>query len=336
MKKFNILFLALLFFSQLQAQVGIGTTTPNANAVLEVVSTSQGVGFPQLTTAQRDVITSPAAGLVIYNTTTNCLNFYTPSGWNESCGAQSTGLIVGNGTCTNATIFSVSGCASVPGATVNDDTSTAEGIEYDWTGATGYIASNTTTQALVQIAGQCWYRINADKIPDVGEPTWVNSTDVGWNGYYTSGPYTNEGRLYQWSAAMNASTTERAQGICATGFHVPSDCEWMYLENAMGMSTAVQQTTGFRDNPVSGTGTGSHLSTLTEGATNKSGFSALLAGLRSTNGTFFYRTSYGFWWSSSASGASLAFRRYLATGARGVSRTAASRAYGFSVRCLKD
>jgi hypothetical protein len=73
MKKFNILFLALLFFSQLQAQVGIGTTIPNANAVLEVVSTSQGVGFPQLTTAQRDVISSPATGLTIYNTTTNAL-----------------------------------------------------------------------------------------------------------------------------------------------------------------------------------------------------------------------------------------------------------------------
>jgi uncharacterized protein (TIGR02145 family) len=110
----------------------------------------------------------------------------------------------------------------------------------------------------------------------------------------------------------------------------------MYLENAMGMSTAVQQTTGFRDNPVSGTGTGSHLSTLTEGATNKSGFSALLAGYRDTNGTFGSRSSFGYWWSSSASGASNAFFRFLFSGFRGVFRNAFDRAYGFSVRCLKD
>jgi uncharacterized protein (TIGR02145 family) len=251
--------------------------------------------------------------------------------------AQSTGLIAGNATCTNATI-SVSGCASVSGATVNDDTSTAEGIEYDWTGATGYIASNTTTQALVQIAGQCWYRINADKTPDGGDPTWVNSTDVGWNGYYTSGPFTNEGRLYQWSAAMNASTTERAQGICATGFHVPSDCEWMYLENAMGMITADQEASGFRDTPSSGTGTDSHLSTLTltADATNKSGFSALFAGHRNTGGGFSARNSNSYWWLSSASGASNAFSRSLHTGYRGVDRNASDIAHGFFVRCLKD
>ena len=55
------------------AQVGIGTNSPNANAALDVVSTTQGMLFPRMTTAQRDAISSPAKGLTIFNTTLNCL-----------------------------------------------------------------------------------------------------------------------------------------------------------------------------------------------------------------------------------------------------------------------
>ena len=56
------------------AQVGIGTSTPNASAELDVSSTTKGFLPPRLTAAQRDAITSPAVGLVIFNTSTNCLN----------------------------------------------------------------------------------------------------------------------------------------------------------------------------------------------------------------------------------------------------------------------
>lgn len=47
--------------------VGIGTTTPNASAVLDASSTSKGFLPPRMTTVQRDAIASPAAGLVIFN-----------------------------------------------------------------------------------------------------------------------------------------------------------------------------------------------------------------------------------------------------------------------------
>ena len=247
------------------------------------------------------------------------------------------GVITGNTYCAGATI-SVSGCASVTGVTLNDDPTTTEGIEYDWTGATGFIASNTTTRALVEIGGQCWYRINADKIPEAGEGTFKYYTDTGWNVYYTGGPFTNEGRLYQWSAAMNGSITERTQGVCAPGFHVPSDCEWMYLENAMGMSTSDQETTGWRDSSGTGPNSSSHLSALTVKATNKSGFSALYPGRGNTNGKFEHRTYFSDLWSSTASGGkgTVAFYRIVSSVNLGVYRGAASREYNKSVRCLKD
>jgi uncharacterized protein (TIGR02145 family) len=66
--------------------VGIGTTSPNPSALTEMSSTTQGFLPPRMNSAQRDAIINPAIGLVIFNTTTNCLNFYIGNFWNETCG----------------------------------------------------------------------------------------------------------------------------------------------------------------------------------------------------------------------------------------------------------
>ncbi len=60
--------------------VGIGGT-PNAAALLDVASTTLGFLPPRMTTAQRDLISTPPAGLVIYNTTTNKLNVRAAAAW---------------------------------------------------------------------------------------------------------------------------------------------------------------------------------------------------------------------------------------------------------------
>jgi hypothetical protein len=52
-------------------------SAPNASAILQADSTTQGFLPPRMTTTQRDAIGTPAAGLVIYNTTTNKLNVFT-------------------------------------------------------------------------------------------------------------------------------------------------------------------------------------------------------------------------------------------------------------------
>ncbi len=62
-------------------RVGIGTNSPDEAAVLDIVSTSGGVLFPRMTTAQRDSIESPSNGLVIFNLTTNCLEIYIGKSW---------------------------------------------------------------------------------------------------------------------------------------------------------------------------------------------------------------------------------------------------------------
>lgn len=50
------------------AQVGIGTTTPNASSILDLTSSTQGLLTPRMTTAQRITIASPADGLMVYDT----------------------------------------------------------------------------------------------------------------------------------------------------------------------------------------------------------------------------------------------------------------------------
>ncbi|ROL61223.1 hypothetical protein D9V86_06875, partial [Bacteroidetes/Chlorobi group bacterium ChocPot_Mid] len=55
--------------------VGIGTTTPNNSAILELLSTTKGLLIPRLTSVERDAIASPATSLIIYNTTTNQFEF---------------------------------------------------------------------------------------------------------------------------------------------------------------------------------------------------------------------------------------------------------------------
>ena len=51
-----------------QAQTGIGTTSPNASAKLDVYSTNKGFLPPRMTSAQRTSIANPAAGLMVYQT----------------------------------------------------------------------------------------------------------------------------------------------------------------------------------------------------------------------------------------------------------------------------
>ena len=51
-----------------KGQTGIGTTTPNASAKLEVASTDKGFLLPRMTAAQRGAIASPANGLLVYQT----------------------------------------------------------------------------------------------------------------------------------------------------------------------------------------------------------------------------------------------------------------------------
>jgi hypothetical protein len=85
----RVLFLlvcGLMAAMQLPAQsVGINTTgnNPDASAMLDVQSTTQGMLVPRMNSGQRTTISSPAIGLLVYDLDTQSFWFHAASGWTE-------------------------------------------------------------------------------------------------------------------------------------------------------------------------------------------------------------------------------------------------------------
>lgn len=227
-------------------------------------------------------------------------------------------------------------------------------------GVTSVTASSGRVHSTININGQCWLQTNLIDVPSVYNTyttgSWTNTTpdDQGYWGYYntsnTSGsagwsstePAANEGRLYQWCGAMNANISERSRGICPAGFHIPSDCEWMYLEHGQGMSITNQNSISWRANSSDNEGTpGYKLKSVSvgSGATNVSGFSVLMHGNRLNTGGFLQRTTDADIISSSLSGSNVIYRSFnVPSNIRGVKRETGllPQAFAFGVRCLKD
>jgi hypothetical protein len=74
--------LVCLMGAILAQNVGIGTSTPDPSARLDVSDNQRGILIPRLTTAERNAITNPAPSLLIYNTDCNEYQYYIDgTGW---------------------------------------------------------------------------------------------------------------------------------------------------------------------------------------------------------------------------------------------------------------
>src|ERR1700722_4569066 len=65
----------------LMAQVGIGTTTPNNSAQLDITSNSKGLLIPRMTTIQRTSISSPAKGLMVFDNDSAYFFYFDGHSW---------------------------------------------------------------------------------------------------------------------------------------------------------------------------------------------------------------------------------------------------------------
>ena len=78
---FSTLSILLITQITIAQNVGIGTTTPNAKAALEINSTNKGLLIPTMTTSQLYAISSPPNGLLVYNTSYGELYQYNGTAW---------------------------------------------------------------------------------------------------------------------------------------------------------------------------------------------------------------------------------------------------------------
>ncbi|MDA9756232.1 fibrobacter succinogenes major paralogous domain-containing protein [Flavobacteriales bacterium] len=206
----------------------------------------------------------------------------------------------------------------------------------------------------VQIGEQCWFAENlraenyrnGDVIPTgLSDSEWYDTTSGAVVIYGEGGDCEDEsdtidacdptqslnefGRLYNWYAV------DDTRGLCLSGWHVPSDEEWMTMEMALGMSEEDANGEGWR-----GTDQGRQMKTdygwsLTINGTNTSGFSALPGGSRNLVGDFKNGGKHGSWWSSSPVD-SRAWNRELGQAFTQVRRHDYSLVLGYSIRCIKD
>ncbi len=106
-RSLGVLFITAFITLQVEAQTGIGTTTPNASAKLEVASTTQGFLPPRVALTATNVFSpivgtsSAATGLLVYNTASagTAPNNVVPGYyyWNGTIWVQiSNGLIIDN------------------------------------------------------------------------------------------------------------------------------------------------------------------------------------------------------------------------------------------------
>jgi hypothetical protein len=63
-----LFFFFLLFGLTTMAQIGIGTTSPDSSAILELKDSTKGILITRMTKSQRMTIKKPAEGLMIYQT----------------------------------------------------------------------------------------------------------------------------------------------------------------------------------------------------------------------------------------------------------------------------
>ncbi|MDO5981723.1 fibrinogen-like YCDxxxxGGGW domain-containing protein [Flavivirga spongiicola] len=102
-------------------QVGVGTTNPDPSSALDVTSSTQGFLVPRMTQNQRDAITSPAEGLLIYNLDSNCFQYYKGAAWSNCLGESLSNKLDCNSINSN-------GSYTVGGALTNTNTITIDVI----------------------------------------------------------------------------------------------------------------------------------------------------------------------------------------------------------------
>jgi uncharacterized protein (TIGR02145 family) len=195
----------------------------------------------------------------------------------------------------------------------------------------------------VIIGNQEWMAENLKYLPSVaGSNTGSETTPYYYvygyegtnvNNAQATANYSTYGVLYNWPAAMNLQASSNTnpsgvQGVCPTGWHLPSDDEWTELTNYLdGTSVAGAK--------LKETGT-THWISPNTGATNETGFTALPGGGRGDDQVFGYYRSYGYWWSATEKYTFSAWNRVMHHGTIIVYRSSPNKQVGFSVRCLKD
>ena len=228
-------------------------------------------------------------------------------------------------------------------AYATNNAGTAYGTQISFSTLAGLIDVDGNVYNSVVIGTQTWmkenlrvskYR-NGDAVPMVtGNAAWDQQV-AGAFCYYNNDSNIDPvyGKLYNWYAATDV------RGLCPTGWHLPSDQEWIELENFLGGAAVAGGSM-----KIPGT---TYWNSPNTGATNSSNFSAPAAGLRRDGngnpnemGVFYVLGINGVWWTATELNSTNAWWHTIDFAHVDASRAAGdaenNKGSGFSVRCIKD
>jgi uncharacterized protein (TIGR02145 family) len=163
---------------------------------------------------------------------------------------------------------------------------------------------------------------NGDPIPNVSDNNqWTTLTYGAWSYYNNSNLFQNPyGNLYNWYAVNDS------RNVCPTGWHVPTNDEWIDLANYLGGTSVA-------GGKLKSVGT-LFWSSPNQDATNEIGFSALPGGAKI--GVSIDMGYSGYWWTSTDIGSTTANSKYMHSNSGELDGYGDDKWIGFSVRCLRD
>lgn len=189
--------------------------------------------------------------------------------------------------------------------------------------------SEGNTYQTIKIGTQWWMAENLN-IGTMISSTEASDDDAVYEKYCYDDDEANcelYGGLYTWDEMMDYSQTAGSRGICPEGWHIPSDEDVKQLEIALGMPSSKADL----DNSWRGSNEGEQLKTG-----GSSGFNMKMSGGKQSTATFFNVSTYGYFYTSTASGSN-AWRRCVNTSSKQVGRyNTYTKNYALSVRCVKD
>ena len=285
------------------AEVGIGTISPNASAKVEIASATQGFLPPRMTDLQRNAIAAPAVGLVIFNTTTNCLNFYRGSDWYETCGSMVVPIFpVGTVNCAGATIV------------INVTNPTTGKIWMDRNLGASQQATSSIDPASYGDLYQWGRPADGHQCRNSATTATLSSVDQPANGNFILAPSAPN----DWRSPQNTNLWQGVNGVnnpCPWGYRIPTESEINAERLSWGANTAL----------------GAFISPLKLTKSNsRSGISGSLGvGTPSPTGPIIP----GVYWSSSVS---VNGSRYFLFDNNNATFYTGVRATGCAVRCIKN
>jgi uncharacterized protein (TIGR02145 family) len=367
MKQFFTFLAAVLLTTTTYAQVGIGTTTPDGSAALDITSTTKGLLIPRMTNAQRLAIASPVAGLQLFVTDFDggSFMFYDGTEWGKLSLTKRpdapaiSGVVSGNAAATvSFTAPSSNGGAAITSYTA---TSNPEGLTATvsqagsgditvtgLTNGTSYTFTVTATNAIgTSIASAASSSVTpfATVLSATGK-TWMDRNLGATQVASSSTDAASYGDLYQWgrnSDGHQIRTSIIAVGPVASGSEgsnfITNDGDWLSTQDD---TRWYGSTKGTEDPCPSGFRVPTEAEwqdELTYFANTAEAYNSPLklpvAGARNgSNGALNSIGSNGRYWSSTVYGSVKARRLSFASGA--ASMGSFNRAGGFSVRCIKE